>query len=156
MIRLLPATAEQCAPIIYWNMRNNPIVPPGTTVKDVERLLYGWTTFGIFEDANLIGVVSLNGDRLHLDLAPDWQGKWNPRAIARQALTLLFQTRESLFTSIEENNTRAIRLAEGVGFMEVGRSDGYLHYCMHRSEQRHLQPRARSRSTEGAAPQAIS
>ncbi len=143
MIRLLPATAALCAPIIYWNMRNNPHVPRGTTVKDVEKLLHGWTIFGIFEDENLIGVVPLNGNRLHIDLAPDWQGRWNPRAIARQALALFFQTRETLFTSIEESNTRAIRLAERVGFMEVGRSDGYLHYRMHRSEQQHLYPRAR-------------
>jgi len=128
---------------MYWNMRNNPLVPRSTTVKHVERLLHGWTIFGIFEDENLIGVVSLNGNRLHLDLAPDWQGKWNARAIARQALALFFQAKETLFTSIEESNTRAIRLAERVGFVEVDRSDGYVNYRMHRSEQQHLYPRAR-------------
>lgn len=151
MVRLLPITAARCAPVIYENMQGNPHVPPGVTVKHVEGFLQGWTLFGLFEDDNLIGVTTLNGNRLHLDLVPAWQGKWNPRTTVREALALFFKTHESLFTSIEESNARAIRLAVWAGFKEVGHSDGYRHYQMHRSDQRDRRHRAPGTSSEEQA-----
>ena len=157
MVRLLPITAARCAPVIYENMQGNPHVPPGVTVKHVEGFLQGWTLFGLFDEGdNLIGVTTLNGNRLHLDLVPAWQGKWNPRTTVREALAIFFETHESLLTSIEENNVRAIRLAVWAGFKEVGHSDGYRHYYMHRSDQRDRRRRALGSSGEQteAVPQA--
>jgi [ribosomal protein S18]-alanine N-acetyltransferase len=117
-----------------------------TQVMSIEEAVYPFPwTLGIFRDCLRVGyccwvmtlddgviaygVMSVVIDESHilnLCVHPDWQGKGLGRKLIQRLLKIARQHgAETTFLEVRVNNRKALKLYEGLGFVEIGRRKNY-------------------------------
>lgn len=121
MIEAKPAPSCEMAGVIWESVKDDPRLPPGYGVDNLQQHIASWETMGLFAAGDPVGAICLNGNIMHTSILPRWQRRWICDRIMHQVITWALSRHDPLITLVPDGNEQAAQLAEFVGFVQIGR-----------------------------------
>ena len=108
-----------------------------------------YPSVGFEYDGRPIGGMMFDGREAHLEVLPEYHGRW--ALLWPRTLAWLFAIQDPILVRIEIDNEKCLRFMDRNNWRRVSVDDEYVTYQMTSAGSAHLQRRARGKRTQRAA-----
>ena len=113
------------AEVVFDIIKNQ--LPPGISRDDFLSFATRYSFIPVFQNGAIVGAYANDGPLVHAAVLPSARGKWFSKRVFAW-LRKIMQTYGKIITTVEEENQAGHSFVSRIGFVEVKRNAGVVHY----------------------------